>query len=103
MKIILVVVGTLKEKFLTECMAEYFKRLRPFGKVEVREVAECRTVEEEGKKLLAQVPKDSFVFVLDVAGNFLTSEKFAKKIADLNLHGVSEITFVIGGAFGLSE
>jgi len=43
------------------------------------------------------------LFVLDVAGKFLTSEDFAKKIADLNLCGVSEITFVIGGAFGLSE
>ena len=103
MKIILVAVGKLKEKFLTDGVAEYLKRLRPFVRIEIREVAECRTVEDEGKKLLAQVPKDSFLCVLDVAGNFLTSEELAKKISDLTLRGMSDITFLIGGAFGLSE
>lgn len=99
----MVVVGKLKEKFLIEGVAEYLKRLRPFVKIEIREVAEQKTVEDEGKKLLAQVPKENFLCVLDVRGEFLTSEGFAKKIADLNLHGVSDITFIIGGAFGLSE
>ena len=103
MKITLVAIGKLKEKFLTDGVAEYLKRLRPFVKFEIREISECRTVEEEGKKLLAQVSKDSFLFVLDVGGNFLTSEKFAEKISDLNLRGISDITFIIGGAFGLSE
>ena len=103
MKITLVAVGKLKEKFLTDGVAEYLKRLRPFVKFEVREVAEQKSVAEEGKKLLAQVPKENFLCVLDVAGEFLTSEDFAKKIADLNLRGVSDITFLIGGAFGLSE
>ena len=103
MKITLVAVGKLKEKFLTDGVAEYLKRLRPFVKLEIREVAEQKSVEEEGKKLLAQVPKENFLIVLDVAGEFLTSEKFAKKIADLNLRGVSDITFLIGGAFGLSD
>ena len=103
MKITIVSVGKLKEKYLQDGVAEYAKRLRPFVRLEIREVSECRTVEEEGKKLLAQIPKDSFVFVLDVVGEFLTSENFAKKISALNLHGVSEISFVVGGAFGLSE
>ena len=103
MKITIISVGKLKEKYLQDGVAEYIKRLRPFMRLEIREVSECRTVEEEGKKILAQVPKESFLFVLDVSGEFLTSEKFAKKISELTLHGVSEITFVIGGAFGLSE
>jgi len=103
MKITLVAVGKLKEKFLIEGVAEYSKRLKPFAKIEIREVAEQKSVEEEGKKLLAQVPKENFLIVLDVAGEFLTSEDFAKKIADLNLRGVSDITFLIGGAFGLSD
>ena len=103
MKITLVAVGKLKEKFLIEGVAEYLKRLKPFAKIEIREVAEQKSVEEEGKKLLAQVPKENFLIVLDVAGEFLTSEDFAKKIADLNLRGVSDITFLIGGAFGLSD
>ena len=103
MKITLVAVGKLKEKFLIEGVAEYLKRLKPFAKIEIREVAEQKSVEEEGKKLLSQVPKENFLIVLDVAGEFLTSEDFAKKIADLNLRGVSDITFLIGGAFGLSD
>ena len=103
MKIILLTIGKLKEKFLTDGVAEYLKRLRPFAKVEIREISECRTVEEEGKKILSQVPNDSWLCVLDVAGESLTSEKFAKKISNLVLNGESDLTFVIGGAFGLSE
>ena len=103
MKISIIAIGKLKEKFLVEGVEEYLKRLRLFAKMEVREIPECRTIEEEGKKLLAQIPKDSFVFVLDVAGAAITSENFAKKISALNLRGISNITFVIGGAFGISE
>lgn len=103
MKINLIVVGKLKEKFLIEGVAEYLKRIKKFASVEVREVPECRTVEEEGRKLLSLVPKDSWLCVLDVAGEALTSEDFAKKISALNLGGVSNLTFAIGGAFGLSE
>ena len=103
MKITIVAIGKLKEKFLVEGVAEYLKRLRLFSKIEVREIPECKTLDDEGKKFLSQIPKDSFVFVLDVAGTAITSEDFAKKISDLNLRGISNLTFVIGGAFGLSE
>lgn len=103
MKITLIVVGKLKERFLVEGVAEYAKRLQKFARLEVREVAECRTVEEEGQKILSLVPKDSWLCVLDVAGVELSSEGFAKKIAALTLSGVSNLTFTIGGAFGLSE
>ena len=103
MKITLLVIGKLKEKFLVEGVEEYLKRIKIFAKVEVREISECRTVDEEGKKLLAQVPRDSFLIVLDVAGNALTSEQLAEKISALTLRGVSDITFLIGGAFDLSE
>jgi len=102
MKINLIVVGKLKEKFLTEGVAEYLKRIKKFATVEVREVPECRTVEEEGQKILSLVPQNSWLCVLDVVGEELTSEDFAKKIAALNLNGISNLTFAIGGAFGLS-
>ena len=103
MKITLVVVGKLKEKFLADGVAEYLKRLQKFAKVEIREVPECRTLTEEGQRLLSLVPKDSWLCVLDVAGVELSSEDFAKKISALALDGVSSLTFAIGGAFGLSE
>ena len=103
MKINLIVVGKLKEKFLTDGVAEYLKRLKKFATLEVREIPECRTVEEEGQKILSLVPPNSWLCVLDVAGEALSSEDFAKKIAELNLNGMSNLTFAIGGAFGLSE
>lgn len=102
MKINLIVVGKLKDKFLVEGVAEYLKRLKKFAKVEVREVPECRTIEEEGQKILSLIPRDSWLCVLDVSGAALSSEAFAKKIAELALDGVSNLTFAIGGAFGLS-
>ena len=103
MKITLIVVGKLKERFLVEGVAEYLKRLRKFATVEVREISEQRTVEEEGQKLLSLVPQNSWLCVLDVAGAPLTSEIFAAKIAALALDGISNLSFVIGGAFGLSD
>ena len=103
MKITLVVVGKLKEKFLVDGVAEYLKRLRKFATVEVREISECRTLDEEAQKLLSLVPQNSWLCVLDVSGTELTSEEFAEKISALNLSGVSNLTFAIGGAFGLGE
>ncbi|MBQ6130898.1 MAG: 23S rRNA (pseudouridine(1915)-N(3))-methyltransferase RlmH [Selenomonadaceae bacterium] len=103
MKINFIVVGKLKEKFLVDGVAEYLKRIKKFATIEVREIPECRTVEEEGQKILSLVPQNSWLCVLDVAGAALNSEDFAKKIAALTLDGVSNLTFAIGGAFGLSE
>lgn len=103
MKIKIVTIGKLKEKFLIDGVNEYLKRLKPFSKIEICEIPECKTVEDEGQKLLSNVLRDSFLIVLDVVGEMLSSEKFAEKISELNLHGVSDITFIIGGAFGLSD
>ena len=103
MRINLIVIGKLKEKFLVDGVAEYIRRLKKFTTIEIREIGECRTVKEEGQKILSLVPKDSWLCVLDVAGAALSSEDFAKKIATLNLSGVNNLTFAIGGAFGLSE
>ena len=88
---------------MVDGVSEYVKRIKIFSKIVIKEISECRTVDEEGEKLLAQVPQNSFLIVLDVAGETLTSEKFAEKISALNLRGISEITFIIGGAFGLSD
>ena len=103
MKINLITIGKLKKKFLIEGVSEYLKRIKIYAKIEVKEILECKTVEEEGKKLLAQVPQESYVIVLDVGGEELNSEEFAKKLNELTLRGKSNITFIIGGAFGISE
>ena len=115
MKIRIVAVGKLKEKYLREGVAEYEKRLAPFASVELRETREeymaenpseaqrQQTLAKEGERLLRLVPERSFLIVLDVQGQLLSSERLAEKLAALALQGQSDVTFLIGGAFGLSE
>jgi len=115
MKIRIVAVGKLKEKYLREGVAEYEKRLAPFASVELRETREeymaenpseaqrQQTLAKEGERLLRLVPEKSFLIVLDVKGKLLSSEVLAKELASLALQGQSDLTFLIGGAFGLSQ
>ena len=115
MKIRIVAVGKLKEKYLREGVAEYEKRLAPFASVELLETREeymaenpseaqrQQTLAKEGERLLRLVPEKSFLIVLDVKGKLLSSEALAKELAGLALQGRSDLTFLIGGAFGLSQ
>ena len=115
MKIRIVAVGKLKEKYLREGVAEYAKRLAPFASVELLETREeymaenpseaqrQQTLAKEGERLLRLVPERSFLIVLDVKGKLLSSEVLAKELASLALQGQSDLTFLIGGAFGLSQ
>lgn len=57
----------------------------------------------EGQRLLKQVPANNFLFVLDVYGRQFSSEELAEKIRTVTLEGQSNLAFVIGGAFGLSD
>lgn len=114
MKIRIVAVGKLKEKYLREGVAEYEKRLAPFASVELLETREeymaenpseaqrQQTLAKEGERLLRLVPERSFLIVLDVKGKLLSSEALAKELASLALQGQSDLAFLIGGAFGLS-
>ena len=114
MKITIVCAGKLKEKYLSSGIAEFMKRLRPFAQVEIREIHEEKmpddpsaaekeqVLQKEGERLLKQVPTGSYLFVLDVFGEEMSSEKLAASLAKLGLAGRSSITFLIGGAFGLA-
>ena len=88
---------------MADAVKEYLKRLKPYATVDIIELPECHTVEEEGEKLLARIPVDSWICVLDVHGDMISSEDLAKAVADLTLSGRSKLTFVIGGAFGISQ
>ena len=115
MKITIVCAGKIKEKYLESGIAEFKKRLTPFTKLEIIEISEekmkdnpseaekQRTLTLEGERLLRQVPEDSYLFVLDVYGKERSSEELAARIDELALAGKSNLTFLIGGAFGLSE
>ena len=113
-RIHIVAVGKIKEKYLTEGIREFVKRLGPLCKLEILEVDEERMPDDpspaekakalaaEGERLLKKVPQSSYLIVLDVAGQAASSEQLAEKITMLGTAGHGDITFIIGGAFGLS-
>lgn len=115
MKITLVTVGKIKEKYLREAVAEYVKRLSKYCKLEIIETADEKTpdhvgetVEEsirakEAERILRYIREDAFVVTLEILGKQLTSEELAEKIKTLGVHGKSHIIFVIGGSIGLGK
>ena len=115
MKITLITVGKIKEKYLKDAIAEYSKRLSKYCKLEIIEVADEKTTEgagetvdemvrrKEGERILRYVRDDAFVITLEIGGHMLSSEEFADKIEQLGIKGTSHIMFVIGGSLGLSK
>ncbi len=115
MKITIISVGKIKEKFFSEAMKEYTKRLSKYCKLTEEVIPDERADEnyskaeieqvktKEGQKILAKIPKNSYIIVLDINGVQLSSEELAKKIDSLGIEGTSDITFIIGGSNGLSE
>lgn len=115
MKITLVTVGKIKEKYLREAVAEYVKRLSKYCKLEIIETADEKTpdhvgetVEEsirakEAERILRYIREDAFVVTLEILGKQLTSEELAEKIKTLGVQGKSHIIFVIGGSIGLGK
>lgn len=112
MKINVVAVGKIKESFYRDAVAEYAKRLTRFCTFKVIEVSESmltgrnakdiqKVVESEGQSILAKVK--GHIIVLDLMGKMLSSEDIADYVQHITSGGVSEITFVIGGSYGLSE
>ena len=115
MRITLITVGKIKEKYLRDAIAEYSKRLSRYCKLEIIEVADEKTpdqaseaVEEnirnkEGERILKHIRDDMYVITLEIGGKMLSSEEFADKINSLGLQGKSSIAFVIGGSIGLGK
>ena len=115
MKITIVCVGKIKEKFYREALSEYAKRLSRYCKFEVMEVADEQTPdkaslaeeeqikEKEATRILAKLKQDAYVCVLEITGNELSSVDFADWMERVTTHGKSQICFVIGGSLGLHE
>ena len=113
-KINIVAVGKLKEKYLKDAVAEYTKRISAFAKINIIEVNECRcsdnpspaeiaqVLAKEGEGIIAKIPKGSFVIPMCIEGSQMSSEDFSREIEKISLLS-SELTFVIGGSFGLSD
>lgn len=115
MKISVIAVGKIKEKYLKDAVTEYSKRLSRYCKLEIIEVADEKTpnqaseaVEDvirtkEGERILKYIRDDMYVITLEIGGKMLTSEEFADKIETLGVQGKSSIAFVIGGSIGLGK
>ncbi|MCP8994469.1 23S rRNA (pseudouridine(1915)-N(3))-methyltransferase RlmH [Streptococcus sp. CF9-1] len=114
MKIKLVTVGKLKEKYLKDGIAEYSKRISRFAAVEMIELADEKTPDRasdsenekildlEGNRILSKIGDREFVVVLAIEGKTLSSEEFSKQLEQASINGYSTLTFVIGGSLGLS-
>ncbi|WP_302977810.1 23S rRNA (pseudouridine(1915)-N(3))-methyltransferase RlmH [uncultured Streptococcus sp.] len=114
MKVKLITVGKLKEKYLKDGISEYVKRLGRFTKFESIELPDEKTpdnaresenkliLEKEGRLILSKVGDRDYVIALAIEGKQFPSEQFAKEIEQATLKGHSEITFIIGGSLGLS-
>lgn len=112
MKVKIICVGKLKEKYLVAGVEEYLKRLQGYCKVEVYEVPDesipdnCSLANEiiikskEGRKILDKIKQDDYVILLDVAGTEIDSVELSRQMENCMLSGKSTIDFVIGGSLG---
>ena len=115
MKITLLTVGKIKEKYFTMAIDEYSKRLSRYCKLEIVEVPDEKTPDgasdteedmirdKEGKKLLKALKEESYVITLEIEGKMLDSVELSQKINQIGVSGKSHITFIIGGSLGLSD
>ncbi len=98
--------GKVKEKFFVDAMNEYSKRISKYTKLEIIEIPdesnESIAMKKEGEKILSKIKDNDYVVTLEIEGNSLTSLEFAKKI-DNNFNSNKNLTFVIGGSYGLDE
>lgn len=115
MKISIIAVGRLKEKYLKQGIDEYLKRLSAYAKVEIIEVADEKAPEhlseaemeevkrKEGERILSHLSEDTYIITLEISGRMLNSEQLAAKIDELGTYGKSKLAFIIGGSLGLSK
>lgn len=115
MKIKIISVGKLKEKYLKDGIAEYVKRLGRFGKVEQVELADEKTPDnaspvenqqiltKEAERILGKIGEREFVIALAIEGKQLSSEAFSHLLQEQMSKGYSTVTFVIGGSLGLAD
>ena len=115
MKITILTVGKIKEKFFSDAISEYRKRLSKYCSLEIIQVTDEKTPdgasevlseqirEKEGERLLSKIKETSFVITLEIEGNMLDSVELAKMLEEKMVQGESHLIFVIGGSLGLSK
>lgn len=114
MNIQIICIGKLKEKYWTDAVAEYMRRLSSYASVRIVELKESRLPDkagaaeeekvklEEGREILKSIKDGTYVITLEIQGKQISSEELSAKIEELGLEGKSDVAFVIGGSLGLS-
>ena len=114
MKVTLICVGKVKEKFYRDAIKEYEKRLGAYIKLNTIEISDEKVkvendseialeMKKEGNNILSKIKDNQYVITLEILGKNLSSEEFASKIDNLMLTGKSDVALVIGGSYGLSD
>ena len=115
LKIDLITVGKLKEDYLRAACEEYCKRMGAFAKLQIVELPESRMpqnpsdaqiaacIRQEGEAILNKIPAQSFVAAMCIEGKMLSSEERAETLTRVQNQGNSQLSFIIGGSYGLSE
>ncbi len=111
MKIKIIALGKIKEKFLKDGIDEFKKRLTPYTNFEIIELQPIeikdqnlteKVLEQEGEKILSLIKPTDYVITMEIKGKQLSSEELAQKIKDITNDGNSELVFIIGSSCGLS-
>ncbi|NTW71591.1 MAG: 23S rRNA (pseudouridine(1915)-N(3))-methyltransferase RlmH [Eubacteriaceae bacterium] len=115
MNLTIIAVGKIKEKFYTDALGEYTKRLGRYCSLKILEVPDEKApenlspgdmlsvTEKEGRKIIEKIPPSSIVITMDIEGKQMTSVDFAKQIEQYAINGQSHLCFIIGGSLGLSD
>ena len=116
LRINIICIGKIKEKYFTDAIAEYSKRLSAFCRLNIIELAEERirsntpseaqiaeVIEAEGKRILQKISQSDYVAAMCIEGKMLSSEELAHTLDNVAVAGKSTVDFVIGGSYGLSE
>lgn len=112
MKIKIIALGKIKEKFLKDGIVEFLKRLTPYANVEIVELnpieikdenLTSKVLEQEGERILAQIKPNSYVITLEIGGKIFSSEQFSQKLEEIANRGHNEIIFIIGSSCGISQ
>ena len=112
MKIKIIALGKIKEKYLKSGVDEFLKRLTPYCSVEVVEINPLEIKDEnlkdkvltaEGEKILSYIKPTDYLITMEIKGKEFSSEEFASQIEELTNNGTQEIVFVIGSSCGIGK
>lgn len=116
LRINIICIGKIKEKYFTDAINEYAKRLSAFCKFQIAELAEEKirsnipnisqieeVIESEGKRIMQKINSGDYVVAMCIEGKMLSSEELSKTLDGVQINGKSTVDFIIGGSYGLSQ